>query len=221
MQDRRYSEEDVQRILALAAEAETTALASGERQWTLAEIQRAGAEAGIAPASVAAAAVALDSQAAAPGDRRYLGLPVAVSRAVPLARPLSDEDWGRLVAQLRDTFAAQGRIEVTGGRREWRNGNLRVSHEPTDAGAVLALRTRKGDAPAMFALAGTMLLVAIAIGVASLLGADGERATRAMLAGVLGAVILVVGALRLPFWAGARGRQFDAIAGFARRLTGS
>jgi len=221
MQERRYSEDDVHRILSLAAEAEATAVGSGERQWTLAEIQRAGAEAGIAPAAVVAAAVALEGQSAAPGDRRYLGLPVAVSRAVPLERPLSDEDWGRLVAELRDTFAAQGRVEVMGTRREWRNGNLRVSHEPTGGGAVLALRTRKGDAPAMFALAGTLLLVAIAIGVVAAVGADGERLSRAMLAGAIGAVLLLVGAVRLPFWAGARGRQFDAIAGFARRLSGS
>ena len=221
MQERRYSEDDVHRILSLAAEAEATAVGSGERQWTLAEIQRAGAEAGIAPAAVVAAAVALESQAAAPGDQRYLGLPVAVSRAVPLERPLSDEDWGRLVAQLRDTFAAQGRVEVMGARREWRNGNLRVSHEPSGAGAVLALRTRKGDATAMFAVAGTLLLAAIAIGVVAALGADTERVTRATLAGVVGVVLLLVFARRLPLWAGARGRQFDAIAGFARRLSGS
>ena len=121
MQERRYSEDDVHRILSLAAEAEATAVGSGERQWTLAEIQRAGAEAGIAPAAVVAGGGGLGLE----GDQRYLGLPVAVSRAVPLERPLSDEDWGRLVAQLRDTFAAQGRVEVMGARRESRRATTR------------------------------------------------------------------------------------------------
>ena len=116
MSDRRYSDEEVRRILALAAEAEIAAAAESDRPWTLHEVEQIAAEAGLAPQSVAAAAVALENPVSSPEPARYFGLPVAVSRAVPLARHLSDEDWEHLVARLRDTFAAEGRVrEVSDG----------------------------------------------------------------------------------------------------------
>lgn len=219
---RRYSDDDVQRILALAAESEASALTAGDRPWTLEDVQRVGAEAGLSPASVAAAALAFERQGASPEDRRYLGLPIAVARAVPLDRELSDADWERLVSRLQDTFAARGRVEVRGGRREWRNGNLRVIHEPAGDGAVLELRTRKGDARAMFGMGAAMLVSSGITGAAVVAaGADPSGLAAAALAGAVSVATLVVGALRLPAWASVRARQFDAIAGFARRLTGA
>src|SRR5438067_9865858 len=112
MPDRRYSDEEVRRIIALAAEAETAAGERAERPWTLSDIEQIGAGAGLVPEAIAAAAVALERQPASPELGRYFGLPVAVSRAVPLSRHLSDEDWDRLVSRLRDTFSAEGRVRV-------------------------------------------------------------------------------------------------------------
>ena len=219
MSDRRYSDEDARRILALAAEAEAVAPAEARAGWSLEELQRAGAEAGIAPTAIAAAADALER--AAPPERRYLGLPVAVSRAVSLPRTMTDEDWDRLVAQLRDTFEAEGRVRVSGARREWRVGNLRVTHEPRGNGALLDFRTRKGDAR-FFLRAGTALLVTSAAGgAAATMGVQGfDGISTAVLVGAAGVVTLLVGAARLPVWASARARQFASLADYARRLVG-
>jgi len=220
MPDRRFSDEDARRILALAADAESNVPAEANEGWTLEELQRAGAEAGLAPSSIAAAALLLER--ASPADRRYFGLPVAVAHAVPLARTMTDEDWDRLVARLRDTFEAEGRVRVSGARREWRVGNLRVTHEPTRDGALLDLRTRKGDAR-VFLRAGTaMLLGAAATGaVAVVASPDAPGLAAAAMAGAAGLVTLLVGAVRLPAWASARARQFETLADFAKRLVGS
>lgn len=227
MTDRHYTDDEVRRILALAADAEQAAGADAERPWTLAEIERIGAEAGLAPQSVAAAALALERQPAAPPDGgRYLGLPVSVSRAVPLARGLTDDDWEHLVAQLRDTFAAEGRIRVSGARREWRVGNLRVTHEPTGSGAVLQMRTRKGDARAVLGIGAGLLLLAAMVAVAVTAGpesasVDARRLAVAWMLGAIGTTLLLVGALRLPAWARQRARQFEALATYARRIAAS
>jgi hypothetical protein len=232
MTDRRYSDDDVRRILALAAEAEAAAAAEPERRWTLGDVEQIGAEAGMAPQAIAAAARALERHPAdaAPGRTagRYFGLPVAVARAVPLGRALSDEDWAQLVAELRVTFAAEGRTRVAGARREWRVGHLRVTHEPAGSGAVLQLRTRKGDARVLPQLGVVLLLTALAAAVVATAGAhpgaagdpgDLRRLAFARLAGLLGVLLLVVGALRLPAWARTRARQFEALAAYARRIT--
>jgi hypothetical protein len=228
MTERRYSDEEVRRILALAAEAETAAAAEPERRWTLADVEQIAGDAGMAPHAVAAAALALERRPADAGSGRaagrYFGLPVAVARAVPLGRALSDEDWARLVAQLRATFAAEGRTRVTGARREWRVGNLRVTHEPAGNGAVLELRTRKGNARAVLQLGVLLLLAALAAALIATAGEAGDpgdlrRLAFARLAGLVGALLLVVGVLRLPAWAHERARQFEALAAYARRIT--
>ena len=220
MSDRRYTDEDVRRILALAAEAEAAG-GDPERPWTLDDVTRIGTEAGLAPQTIAAAALALERQDAQPRPARWLGLPVAVTRSVPLGRHLTDEDWDRLVAQMRDTFAAGGRTQVSGARREWRVGNLRVTHEPAGSGALLEMRTRKGDARGFVMLAVLMLATAaiLAAVATAFEGAEPRRAVLAWTLGLAGALLLLVGTLRLPAWARERARQFDALADFARRMS--
>ena len=225
MPDRRYSDEEVRRILALAAEAEAAAGAEAERPWTLSDVEQIAAEAGLAPQTVAAAAFALEHQTSTPEPGRYFGLPVAVARTVPLARHLSDEDWEQLVARLRETFAAEGRTRVSGARREWRVGNLRVTHEPAGSGALLQLRTRKGDARGFLQLGVLLLLGAATVAAVAALGTpgavDARRLVIAWLVGLAGVFMLLVGALRLPAWARERARQFEALAAFARRIVAS
>lgn len=220
MSDRRYTDEDARRILALATEVDAATPAAAPEGWTLEELQAAAREAGLSPASVAAAALTLDR--AASGDARYLGLPVAVSRAVPLPKRLSDEEWDRLVLRLRDTFGAAGRVHVSGAHREWRVGNLRVVHEPTAHGALLDLRTRKGDARILPAIGATMLgFSATLAAVGSMAGFAAERWTGVAMVGVMGLGMLVGSVARLPFWARTRSRQFESLGTFARRLVGA
>lgn len=218
MSDRRFSDDDARRILSLAAEAE--AAAPVELPWTLGELQRIGAEAGLSPSAIATAALALERAEAAAPERRMLGLPVAVGHAVPLARPMSDEEWEHLVGRLRDTFSSEGRVRVTGARREWRVGNLRVTHETTgDGGALLDLRTRKGDAASLPTFGALVLLGSATAGAVGLAGADAALTLSAAVGAVSGAMVVAMGVLRLPRWARERTRQFASVADFARRLS--
>ena len=77
MSERRYSDEDVHRILADAVEVDAAGLGA-ERGLTLAQIQSIAAEAGLSPASVVAA---LAHEVAAFG--RYLDRPSELSVLAP------------------------------------------------------------------------------------------------------------------------------------------
>ena len=147
MPERRYSDEEVAEIFARATEAERSTprrLRSTEGM-TMAQLQEIGREAGIAPELVARAAHSLD-EPAQPPVRKFLGFPVGVGRTVTLDRRLTDEEWERLVVDLRETFDARGVVRTDGAFRQWTNGNLQVLVEPDGAGQRIRLRTLRGGA---------------------------------------------------------------------------
>jgi hypothetical protein len=84
-----------------------------------------------------------------PTSRRFMGLPIGVGRTVEFDRPLSDSDWERLVADLRETFEARGMVRYDGPFRQWTNGNLQALVEPTPSGHRLRLQTVKGNSRAL------------------------------------------------------------------------
>ncbi len=61
----------------------------------------------------------------------------------------SDEEWERLVVDLRETFDARGIVRHDGALKQWTNGNLQVLLEPDEKGHRVRLRTTKGDARGM------------------------------------------------------------------------
>lgn len=222
MSERRYSDEDVQRILANAAESEAALGSNGsdDRGMTLAEIQRIAAEAGLSPASVRAAAAALDRAPRPLPEPRVLGLRAGVAHSVPLPRDLTDTEWQRLVACFRDTFEAQGRIEEVAGRREWRNGNLRISLESLGEDALLQMRTRKEDARSMIQLGATMAVGGLVMAAVTAVASDNPQALAGILTIALGGGAMgISGALRLPGWSATRRKQFEAVGEYARRLS--
>jgi len=54
---------------------------------------------------------------------------------------LTDAEWERLVADLRRTFDAKGKVEVQGRLRSWTNGSLQLHVEPEDSGYTVRMRT--------------------------------------------------------------------------------
>jgi hypothetical protein len=117
MSERQYNDEEVAAIFELAAEAEHTSLpkpAEG-KGLTLAALQDIGREVGISPESISYAARSLD-QAGRPASRTFMGLPIGLGRTVEFDRPLSEADWERLVADLRETFEARGTVRYDGRR---------------------------------------------------------------------------------------------------------
>ena len=206
MSERRYSDEDVHRILSDAVEVDAAGLGA-ERGLTLAQIQSIAAE-------------ALDHTPPVPATPRMLGLPVGVARSVAIPGTLDEAGWRRLVAFLRDTFEAQGREEEDGGRREWRNGNLRVALEEVGGTTLLHMRTRKESARSFIRTGGVLLLGSVVMEVATLLAHTGANALPGVLMmGLGGGAMAAVGALQLPTWSAGRRKQFDAVAEYARQLS--
>jgi len=210
--ERKYSEEEVSVIFERATEVQQVSRSQlvPTEGMTLAELQEVGQEVGISPEAVAHAATALDRPEPGPlPQRRFLGLPIGVGRVVHLGGDMTDDEWNRLVVDLRDTFEARGTLKVDGSFRQWTNGNLQALVEPTETGHRLRLKTRKGNA-IPFAFAG---LVMLAFSAMDLVGASALRdlITSGALA-TMGAGLLGFATLRLPRWARLREAQMEAIA---------
>lgn len=225
MAERRYTDEETAAIFKAAAELQQAALtgpssgpatSSGEGM-TLAQLQEIGREVGIPSDLVARAAHGMERRGRA-SVRRFFGLPIGVGRTVALQRTLTEDEWERLVVDLRETFDARGRIRTDGSFRQWTNGNLQALLEPTPDGHQLRLRTVKGDAYRMMTAGfGMLVLDALLIPIRTL-SARTEIMPPVFLIGTMGVAMLALGALRVPGWAKERQQQMEDIAA---RLTES
>lgn len=216
MTERRYSDEEVRRIFAKAAEEQQrTAQALPASEGTsLARLQEIAREAGLTPELVSQAAREID-QPAPVAPPRVLGIPIGVSRTVELGRRLSDQEWEHLVVRLRETFDARGQLEVHGAFRTWRNGNLSVMLEPSGDGHRVRFRTVKGDSRGLVAAGATMLVTGGVMAVVTMLSPV-ENVAQALssLTGIaiIGAGLLFAGVARLPSWRKERQEQMDRLA---------
>jgi hypothetical protein len=221
MAERRYNDKEIAAIFRAAAEEGPQSPqheVARDEGMTLAELQAIGSEVGISSDAVAQAARAVDVRLGA-ASRTLLGLPIGVARTVNLNRRLTDEEWERLVVQLREVFNARGHTRSEGSLRQWTNGNLQVLLEPTDTGHRLRFRTVHGGARASIG-AGIAVLGVTAVVVISgaLWGTLGEAIPGIALMAAVGAGMIASGALRLPRWARLRERQMEALAA---RITSS
>ncbi len=214
MPERRYGPDEVDEIFGLATSgsASDSPTPRGSEGLTLTELQSIGHEVGLEPGDVARAAAAFEAGQIAPQRRTTLGLPVEVGRTIPLPRTLTDAEWERLVAELRMTFRARGKVSAQGSLREWSNGNLHAMLEPAERGYRLRLVTRKGDASGMT----TIGIVGLAGGAVALLaavmaGGGGEAILGPALLTTGGAGAMIANALRLPRWGREREAQMDHI----------
>jgi len=221
--ERKYREDEVGEIFALATNAgDASPAPTGQEGLTLGELQEVGREVGLAPERVAEAAATLDGRLEALPRRMSLGSPVAVGRVVELPRGATDREWRVLVAELRETFGAHGRVATHDQSREWTNGNLHAFLEPTATGHRLRLGTHKFGAKAVTVLGAIPLVIGLLLLVTA--GLD-ERTFGATLATLIPALFTLAGGgiltrnfLRLRGWANERERQMEHIAGRARAL---
>jgi hypothetical protein len=213
--ERRYRDDEVEEILAIAVSKNEAAPvpASDERGLTLAEIQDVGQEVGVTPARIAEAARSLEARRGISPRRTFLGLPISVGRAVELPRAMTDEEWQRLVPELRETFDARGRVGSEGAIREWTNGNLHIFVEQTGSGHRLRMRTVKGGALvgnrmglALLALSLLVLFATVVSG--SVIVSD---LFAPMVLAAMGGGALLSNALTLPRWAREREGQMEDI----------
>jgi hypothetical protein len=213
MAERRYNDKEIAAIFRGATEGPASPHPDvpQDEGLTLADLQAIGREVGIPADAIARSAQALDVGRGA--SRTFLGLPIGVARTVNLNRRVTDEEWERLVVQLREVFDARGSTRSDGSLRQWTNGNLQVLLEPTATGHRLRFRTTHGAARASigigFLALGTGAAVAIATTIA---GSLGDSISGIVFLVAVGAGMVANGALRLPGWARLRGRQMDALA---------
>jgi len=214
MPDRRYNDDEIAEIFQKASEGPQGASLqrSGEEGMTLAELQDIGREAGLSPEAVDRAAKSLDLRPRA-GSRKFLGLPLGVERTIDLGRRLTDDEWERLVVELREVFGARGTVSSSGSFRQWTNGNLQALLEPTRNGQRLRLRTTKGSFPTAMAAGGMMLFAGIFTAISTGLAGHfaGAAAIDAAIFSAVGTGIIGSATLRLPNWARLRGQQMEAI----------
>ena len=216
MAERRYNDKEMAAIFRAASEGPSPDNKSddvpADEGLTLTDLQAIGREVGIAPDAVAHAARALDTRVGAPA-RTFLGLRIGVARTVNLNRRLTDEEWERLVVQLREIFNARGRTRSDGSLRQWTNGNLQVLLEPTATGHRLRFGTLHGAASAaIVAGAATLGVGAVVAVVTAISGTFAEAMPGLAFLFVAGVGFIATGALRLPRWARLRQKQMEALA---------
>ncbi len=215
MSDRRFNEEEVAAILKDAAEAQYSddRLLPSSGGLTLAELQSIGREVGISPEMIQKSAQRFNP--AQQPTRRFLGLPLGVAQTVEFNRRLTDQEWERIVADLRETFEAPGVVRQQGSLRQWTNGNLQALLEPTATGQRLRMSTVKGSAPgligggiAVFSVGTGLLVTALAT------AATGDMGLMMSILATMtgGAGLFGAGAGGLPGWARRRQQQMDQIA---------
>ncbi len=213
MTERRFNDVEVAQIFERATSGDAVQSTGAPQGMTLAELQSIGREVGIPAEQITRAALSLTSGEAKP-MQRFLGMTTGVGHTVHLARKLTDEEWGRFVADVREVFDARGTMTSEGPLRQWSNGNLQVLLEPTDAGHRVRFRTVKGNAP--WTLSGGLVLSAVAVigeVTAVLTGVAHDIGLIASF-GVVGAIgigAVATTALRLPRWASARQAQMEEL----------
>src|SRR5437867_3288975 len=179
MAERRYNDKEIAAIFRAAAEEGPQSPqreVARDEGLTLAELQAIGSEVGIPSDAVAQAARAVDVRLGA-ASRTFLGLPIGVARTVNLNRRLTDEEWERLVVQLREVFNARGRTRSEGSLRQWTNGNLQVLLEPTETGHRLRFGTLHGGARASIGAGIAVLGITAIVVIASAAGGHLGNAT--------------------------------------------
>lgn len=219
MNDRRYGEDEVREIFRLATTDGTRSLPGESGALTLDELKRIGQEVGIDPVRVAQAAEILNSRVKSNPPQRSFGMPVSVSKVVDLPRAPTDREWEQLISEFRTTFAAQGRTTTSGGLRQWSNGNLHISVEPTARGEQLRLSTLKDDGVVLNLFGVVTGAMGILTGSVVVAAGKPEKAFAAfgMFAG-MSVISFVANLVRLPRWARERDRQMEAIAEHAVKL---
>lgn len=220
--ERRYSEDEIEEIFRRASEVRDEGASpggagpgggGGAGGLTLPELQEIGEQVGFSRDVVARAAAGMQVEPPRGGKIRRAGLPVGVDRTVPLPRPLTDVEWERLVARLRDTFNARGEVEVMGRLRQWSNGNLRVSVEPTATGGhQLRLHTHKGSLRPLLSMSAAMILTALVLVTVSLTTGNAIDMMGPPILVMIGLGVGGTNLVALPGWASTRQRQMDEIA---------
>lgn len=212
--EHRYTDTEVAQILEHASAAQVALHREPQSGLTLAQVQEIAGEVGIAPEVVARAAAGIRAGTFAPAEvQSFAGLPIGVARTVELEREVSDEEWEQLVATLRMTFNAHGKVRTDGRTRRWSNGNLQAIVEPGEHGHRLRLSTVKGNAKSLLGFGATVLTGSAALLAASITGGAEPLPVLAPVLGVLLGTGTIAGTIAsVRDWSRRRAEQMKQIA---------
>ena len=221
--ERRYLDDEIREILDLAIQrdAREQLPVRAEEGLTLTELEEIGREVGLSPERIARAVAELEGRDGRLPRETTLGLPRSVGRLVSLPRAPSDDEWEILVADLRTTFGATGRLTSEGGLRTWSDGKLHALVEPTGAGYQLRLTDARPDAAIAGLAMGAFFLGFALLLTLILLGHEGRSLWIPAFFAVIGAGTTGGSAGALFGWARERERQMEAVADRARALLSS
>lgn len=151
---RHFDEEEVAEILAEATSVPSgSPVALSSSGVTLGELREIGKEVGIDPERIESAARALMRRDASPVPAAmFLGAPRSLQRTLRVPRPPTDEEWRRVVTELRATFGARGTEDATGSLHSWRHGDFQLTIEPDSEGAEIVMGASKSNVSRLAAL---------------------------------------------------------------------
>lgn len=223
--DKRYDEKEIAEIFRRAAEEQETAQRNRppESGLSLAELQKIGKETGITPEFIARAAASLEGSGSSAYIDTLLGFPIFLSRTVELPRVMTDDEWERLVVDLRSTFGGDGTITRDGSLRRWTYGEMFVNVEPyeKDRSRVRITTSPDHKASSKFGLGfGVLTFFMSLVFWVMVFLADGVELNVLLpaIAFLTIAMLPFIGLLRLPAW----GKRKEAvIEGIATRLKSS
>jgi hypothetical protein len=197
---RRYSAEEMRRILAHAAatDAESGPGGSPAEVHTLAEIRDVATEAGIAPAAVDRAAAALEEPAV---THEVLGFPLTLQKEDLLRYGLSREQMLSITRQADRTFGASGSVSEGDDWMQWHNERKRMFVGMVRSSAGTRVRIISDLAGSFAAGVGTIAVVGCFLSLNALMNSGGPG-DLLIAAGVAAATY---GAMRL-FWSQRCGR---------------
>ncbi len=219
MSERRFSESEIREVFErAAAEQERAVRRASDDGLTLAEMQEVATSAGISAEFVASAARSVALGEPEQGRLMVGPIPRGVYRTELLPAPPSDALWESLVADLRRTFSAQGKVSQVGRAREWHNSNLRVTLEPAGDGSRLRLQTRRPQYVEMAALASVVAAIGLLLAFVSSLniGINPELMTNGLLMALGGSGSALAVGIGQRTWASAREQQMEEVADRAR-----
>ncbi|MGH7461181.1 MAG: hypothetical protein ACREMA_09150 [Longimicrobiales bacterium] len=127
--ERRYSDEELRRILAEATrlEQQSDRIASSQQGLTLGEIREIAHEVGIDPADVdRAAANLVASESSEPAAAPRIGFTRVLHEEMVIARPLTDREIQLIGSQLQRVLGHRGTLNYSPEWVEWRDHKQRL-----------------------------------------------------------------------------------------------
>jgi hypothetical protein len=121
--DRRFSPDEVEQILKVAARRDGEAAGSGRKELSVADLERIASEAGIDPARIQEAIAELEAKPRGPIER-LLGAPTEIHLQRTLPVSLTPADLEALAVEIRSGAGEVGHVSLVGNTLTWTSASF-------------------------------------------------------------------------------------------------